>query len=103
MTEEPMYVFDRPHAAFDRFPELVRDLELEFGPDGLDAVVERFVDAELGEFVWDGRIAERDLGAYEGFDDDEFEGSERVRTLSIFRGRYRVATCVVDHSAEASR
>jgi hypothetical protein len=46
----------------------------------------------------DGRIAERDLGAYESFDDDEFEGSERVRTLSIFRGRYRVATCIVDRS-----
>jgi|GEM_PF-1004325 len=96
MTEEPMYVFDRPHASFDRFPELVRDLELEFGPDGLDAVIERFVDAELGEFVWDGRITERDLGPHESFDDDEFEGSHRVRTLSIFRGRYRVATCIVD-------
>ncbi|WP_342241255.1 hypothetical protein [Inquilinus sp. OTU3971] len=90
--------FDHPHAAFDRFPQLVRDLETEFGRDGLDAVVERFAEAELGEFVWDGRIAERDLGAYESFDDDEFEGSDLVRILSVFRGRYRVATCVVDRS-----
>ncbi|MGK9233397.1 hypothetical protein KXS07_18385 [Inquilinus limosus] len=89
---------DHPHASFDRFPQLVRDLEIEFGPDGLDAVVERFVEAELGEFVWDGRIAERDLGAYESLDDDEFDGSDLVRILSIFRGRYRVATCVVDRS-----
>jgi len=98
MTEEPMCSFDHPHASFDRFPQLVRDLEIEFGSDGLDAVVERFVAAELGEFVWDGRIAERDLGTYESFEDDEFEGSDRVRILSIFRGRYRVATCVVDRS-----
>ena len=93
-----MCSFDHPHASFDRFPQLVRDLEIEFGPDGLDAVIERFVDAELGEFVWDGHIAERDLGPYESFDDDEFEGSDLVRILSIFRGRYRVATCIVDRS-----
>ena len=89
---------DHPHASFDCFPLLVRDLEAEFGPDGLDAIVERFIDAELAEFVWDGRIAERDVGAYESLDDDEFEGSDMVRILSIFRGRYRVATCVVDRS-----
>ncbi|WP_225769563.1 hypothetical protein [Inquilinus sp. Marseille-Q2685] len=93
-----MLPFDHPHASFDRFPQLVRDLEIEFGPDGLDAVVERFVEAELGEFVWDGRIAERHLGVYEDVGDDDFEGSDRVRILSIFRGRYRVATCVVDRS-----
>jgi len=52
----------------------------------------RVAEAELGEFVWDGRIAECDLGAYESEDDDEFDGSDRVRVLSIFRGRYRVAT-----------
>jgi len=98
MTEEPMSVSDHPHASFDRFPQLVRDLELEFGPDGLDPVIERFVDAELGEFVWDGRIAERDLGPHESFGDDEFEGSDLVRILSVFRGRYRVATCIVDRS-----
>lgn len=86
------------HASFDRFPQLVRDLEIEFGPDGLQAVIERFVEAELGEFVWDGRVAERHLGAYEGLDDDEFEGSELVRIVSIFRSRYRVATCVVTRS-----
>jgi hypothetical protein len=96
--EDPMFPTDHPHASFDRFPQLVRDLEIEFGPDGLDTVVERFVEAELGEFVWDGRIAERDLGAYENADDDEFEGSHLVRILSIFRGRYRVATCVADRS-----
>ncbi|WP_034852461.1 hypothetical protein [Inquilinus limosus] len=89
---------DHPHASFDRFPKLVHDLEIEFGPDGLDAVVERFVEAELGEFVWDGRIAERDLGSYENEDDDEFGGSGLVGILSVFRGRYRVATCVVDRA-----
>jgi len=93
-----MCQFDHPHASFDRFPQFVRDLEIEFGPDGLEAVIERFVAAELGEFVWDGRIVERHLGAYESFDDDESDSWDRVRVLGIFRGRYRVATCVVDRS-----
>ncbi|MGK9171506.1 hypothetical protein KXR53_34805 [Inquilinus limosus] len=93
-----MCPFDHPHASFDRFPQLVRDLEIEFGPDGLQAVVERFVAAELADFVWDGRIAETPLGAYEDSDDNEFDGSDLVRILSIFHGRYRVATCVVDRS-----
>ncbi|TSD83006.1 hypothetical protein FFK22_040030 [Mycobacterium sp. KBS0706] len=91
-----MCTLDHPHASFDHFPQLVRDLEIEFGPDGLDAVIERFVTAELGEFIWDGRIAERDLGAYEGLDDYEVEGSDLVRILGVFRGRYWVASGVVD-------
>ena len=84
-----------PHAAFDRFPQLRRDLVSEFGNDGIDAVVERFVASERGDFHWDGRIAEMNLGAWEGLDDED-EVFERVTILGYFRARYYVANCLVD-------
>jgi hypothetical protein len=40
-----------PHAAFDRFPQLVRDLIDEFGVEGIGAVVERFIEAERADFT----------------------------------------------------
>ena len=75
-----------PHAEFDRFPQLAA----EFGSD-----IDRIINAELADFVWESRFAERDLGAWEGFDDDD-ESSEIVRIIGYFRGRYIVATCIVD-------
>ena len=76
-----------PHAEFDRFPALVA----EFGGD----VVEAIIDAEAADFAWDSRFAERNLGAWEGLDDDD-ESGEIVRIIGYFRCRYIVATCVVD-------
>src|SRR3546814_578552 len=58
-----------PHAAFDRFPQLVTDLVAEFGADGIDAVVEHFIVAERADFHWDGRLAEMNLGAWESLDE----------------------------------
>jgi hypothetical protein len=84
-----------PHAAFDRFPQLVADLTEEFGAEGIGAVVERFIDAERADFYWDGRIAERPLGPYSGLGEEENEG-ERVAILGYFRSRYYVATCIID-------
>src|SRR3546814_2390473 len=84
-----------PHAAFDRFPQLVRDLTVEFGTDGIDAVVEHFIEAERADFHWDGRIAEMNLGAWESLD-EEHEAFELVAVIGYFRSRYYVATCVVD-------
>lgn len=84
-----------PHAELDRFPQLVRDLDSAFGGDGLMEVVERFIAAERAEFHWAGRIAERNLGAYESLDEED-EPFERVSILGYFRSRYYVATCVVD-------
>lgn len=76
-----------PHAEFDRFPQLVD----EFGSAAIDAVI----DAEAADFAWDSRFAERNVGAWEGFDDDD-DGGEIVRIIGYFRSRYTVATCVVD-------
>lgn len=84
-----------PHAAFDRFPQLVRDLVAEFGAHGIDAVVARFIEAERADFHWDGRLAEMNLGAWESLDEED-ETFEKVAIIGYFRGRYYVATCLVD-------
>ena len=75
-----------PHAEFDRFPQLAE----EFG-SGIDVII----DAELADFVWESRFVERDLGAWEGFDDDD-ECGEMVQIIGYFRSHYIVATCIVD-------
>lgn len=89
-------VSTHPHAEFDRFPTLVESVRQECGPDGLMFNVERFIDAERADFHWDGRIAERNLGAYESLDDEEDDTLERVEIIGFFRGRYYTATCIVD-------
>ncbi len=91
-----MSTIQHAHAAFDRFPQLVRDLTKECGSEGIGAVVERVIEAEQADFCWEGRISETSLGAYEGSSDDGEEPLEMVAILGIFRGRYYVATCVVD-------
>lgn len=94
--ENTMSQSQHDHSAFDRFPDLVRDLTTEFGSDGIGAIVERFIAAEQADFCWEGRFAERNLGVFESLDDDE-QHRERVAVLGYFRGRYYVATCIVDH------
>ena len=89
------------HAAFDRFPELVRDLTAEFGSDGIGAVIDKFIAAEQADFCWEGRFAEIGLGAFESFDGDENQ-CERVAVMGYFRGQYYVATCIVDTERNVS-
>lgn len=91
-----MFQSQHDHAAFDRFPDLVRDLTAEFGSDGFGAVIEQFIAAELADFCWGGRFAEMNLGEFENVD-DEYEVCKRVAVLGFFRGQYYVATCVVDY------
>lgn len=83
------------HAAFDRFPNLVRDLTVEFGSDGIGAIVEKFIAAERVDFCWEGRFAEINLGEFENVD-GEYQGCGRVAVLGYFRAQYYVATCVAD-------
>ena len=89
------------HAAFDLFPALVRDLTAEFGNEGISAVVEKFIGAELPDFCWEGRFAEMNLGEFESFESDE-DGCERVAVLGYFRGEYYVAICIVDAERHVS-
>lgn len=95
-----MFQAQHDHAALDRFPELVRDLTIEFGSDGIGSVIEKFIAAEQADFCWDGRFAERNLGEFESFDGDE-EGCRRVAVMGYFRGEYYVAICIVDAERRA--
>lgn len=90
-----MFQSQHDHAAFDRFPDLLRDLVMEFGSDGIGAVVDRFIAAERADFCWEGRLAEMNLGEFESVD-GEYEACSEVAVMGYFRGRYYVATCVVD-------
>ncbi len=83
------------HAAFDRFPELARDLTAEFGSDGIGTIVDEFIAAERADFCWEGRFAEMNLGEFESVD-SEYEACDQVAVLGYFRSQYYVATCVVD-------
>ncbi|MCW5702308.1 MAG: hypothetical protein KIT82_06970, partial [Bradyrhizobium sp.] len=91
-----------PHAAFDRFPQLLDSLAEEFGRDGVLAIAERVIDAEFADFYWDGRFAEMNCGACEGVDLED-EAFEQVAIAGYFRGRYYVATCTVDAERRVDR
>jgi hypothetical protein len=93
--EDTMSQSQHDHAAFDRFPELVRDLTVEFGSDGISAIVEKFIAAERAEFCWEGRFVEMNLGEFESVD-GEYEACDQVAVLGYFRSQYYAATCVVD-------
>ncbi len=92
-----------PHAAFDRFPQLLDSLAEEFGRDGSVAMAERFIQAEWADFHWDGRFAEMNLGLCESFGEDEDELLQRVAIAGYFRGRYYVAICDVDGTRRVER
>jgi len=83
------------HAAMDRYPLFLSAIRNEF-PDDCEAIADEIIDAELGDFCWDSRLAERRICVLEPLDDDENDAREEVRILGYFRGRYIVATCIVD-------
>jgi hypothetical protein len=99
--EITMFQSQHDHAAFDRFPALVRDVTAEFGSDGIGAVVEKFITAEQADFLWEGRFAELNPGEFESFDGDEV-GCLRVAVMGYFRGEYYVAICIVDPERNVS-
>src|SRR5271170_2843197 len=85
----------QPHAAMDTFPQFLSTIRAEF-PDDCEAIADDIIDAELGDFCWESRIAERRLSVFENFGDDENELREEVGILGFFRGQYLVATCILD-------
>lgn len=92
-----------PHAEFDRFPKLVKDLEREFGHEGIEGTVAHFIAAEAGDFYWDGRIAEmREAGEDSGWDDTDM-CTRRVHVLGYFRRRYYVASYIADGHHDIER
>ncbi len=83
------------HAAMDAFPRFLNTIRAEF-PDDCEAIANDIIEAELGDFCWDSRIAERRLGLVECFGDSDGETHEEVGILGFFRGQYLVATCILD-------
>lgn len=83
------------HAEFDRYPHFLSTIREEF-PDDCEAIASEIIDAELGDFCWDSRIAERRVCTVAPFDSDDIEIREQVRILGFFRSQYLVATCIVD-------
>lgn len=91
-----------PHAAFDRFPQLLDSLAAEFGSESLIAIAERVIAAEFADFHWEGRFAEMNLGSCERLDADDATFTQ-VAIAGYFRGRYYVATCAVDAARRIDR
>ena len=85
----------QPHAAMDQYPQFLASIRSEF-PDDCEAIADEMIEAELGDFCWESRIAERRLGLLESFDAEADEACEEVRIIGYFRGQYLVATCILD-------
>jgi len=79
---------------------LIAGLELEFGRGAGEALAARFLAAEETDFIWDARVEERWLGAYESVEDDDFE-LDRVAILGRMKGRWFVAQLIVDGEGHA--
>ena len=79
---------------------LVSGLEIEFGHGAGEALAHRFLEAEETDFLWDARVLERWIGAYESIDDDEID-LDRVRTFGRLDGKWFVAVMIVDGDGNA--
>jgi len=87
-------VMDRVMAA------LVSGLEIEFGHEAGEALTHRFLEAEEADFLWDARVLERWIGAYESIDDDEID-LDRVLIFGRLDGKWFVAVMIVDGDGNA--
>lgn len=79
----------------DAYPALLAGIEAQFGAAGSVEIAAHFLNAELAEFHWDSRVAERWLGAYESFDDED-PALDRVAILGRLQGIWFTAMCLVD-------
>ncbi|MES2271196.1 MAG: hypothetical protein V4533_09945 [Pseudomonadota bacterium] len=77
------------------FETLRAGLEIEFGPGAGGALARRFLEAEESDFLWDARVCERWLGAYQALDEVDFE-LDRVAIIGRLDGGWFVAVSIVD-------
>ena len=89
ISEASAKVMDRVMAA------LISGLEIEVGHGAGEALAHRFLEAEESDFLWDARVQERWIGAYESTDNDEID-LDRVRIFGCLDGKWYVATMIVD-------
>ena len=96
-----MNMFGPISGATDRvMAALVSGLEIEFGRGVGEALAHRFLEAEEIDFLWDARVQERWMGAYESTDSDEID-LDRVRIFGRLDGRWFVAVIIVDGNGKA--
>lgn len=86
-------------ASRDAYPALIVGLEAEFGRNGIVEIATLFLEAELADFHWQSRIAERHLGAYESLDGDDIE-LDRIAIIGVLGGAWFTATCIIDGDGE---
>ncbi|MDQ8757471.1 hypothetical protein RCO27_14665 [Sphingosinicella sp. LHD-64] len=79
----------------DAYPALLAGLEAQYGCAGSIEIAAHYLAAELADFHWDSRVAERWLGAYESLEEEPSE-LDRVAILGRLQGVWFVATCLVD-------
>ncbi len=79
---------------------LVAGLELEFGRGAGEALAARFLDAEESDFVWEARMCERWLGAWETEGDEALE-LDRVAVLGWLDGTWFAGVSIVDGEGRA--
>lgn len=80
----------------DAYPALVQGLRTEFRTDDVDPVAAWFLDAEIDDFRWESRVAERGLGAMDAVDSGEQIELDRVAFLGRLDGHWYAATACVD-------
>jgi len=96
-----MTMFQSIGAASDRVvATLVAGLEIEFGRGAGEALAQRFLEAEESDFLWDARVSERWLGAYESIDEEDFE-LDRVAIVGRLDGCWFVGVSIVDGDGNA--
>lgn len=74
---------------------LMAGLEIEFGRGAGEALALRFLGAEETEFLWDAKIEERWIGAYESIDDEDLE-LDRIAICGRLDGRWFASVLLVD-------
>ena len=79
---------------------LIAGLESEFGRGASEGLAQHFLSAEAVDFRWEGRVAERWLGAYEGADDDGF-WLDRIAIFGQLDGAWYHAVMIVDGEGQA--
>ena len=75
-------------------------LRAEFGA----VLVERIIEAEALDFLWQARVRERYLEQQIGWDPDDEDASQelsRVAILSVLEGRWYAGLCLVDGEGAA--
>jgi hypothetical protein len=79
---------------------LIAGLEREFGRGAGEALAHRFIDAEETDFLWDARLEERWIGAYESMDGGDPE-LDRIAICGRLDDRWFASVMIVDGDGNA--